>query len=96
MSLTEDDDWSDVDQDEDALSEARDALAIGDRDAAIIALRSDLSDDLADRLAGEARSLIEAGLVQEAAARIDLYLRPKFGSIGDCRTRYAKAMGARS
>lgn len=71
----------------DALLRARRALGRGELAEASRQLDQGDAFTLADRIAGEARSLIKDGRPGEAADRIDLYLQPGFAG----RTAYAQS-----
>jgi hypothetical protein len=73
------------------LRGAREALKRGLPEVAAEALRSDES-----LIADECLSLLRDGLQQDAATRLDRWLRPKWHSEAQCASAYRKTMEARS
>lgn len=68
------------------------ALRAGDSATALHTLNNrDTRGDLADRLGGEAESLIRAGLLADAERRLECAVEPKFGSPSDARKAYRRA-----
>ena len=67
------------------------ALRAGDPETALATLMDrEPERDLADRIGGEAESLIRAGLLADAERRLECAVEPKFASDADATEAYRK------
>jgi len=76
------------------LSDVRECVREGDTLAARVILARLAEDEAPDQflpIVHEVEDLIRAGMLEEAARRLDLFLKPKFASVGASREAYAAA-----